>query len=163
MVTKKIGWTHIFLLEAILWSKKSNDPYTKCGCVLVKNKTVLSTGYNGFIREIDDTVLPLTRPDKNKFFIHAEHNAILNCAKNGVSTDGATAYITGEPCNWCLQYMYQAGIVSIIYTDWSKPQMCATQEFQDDKEKIVRLIGSRMKMEFVSFEKELKKYVRSKK
>jgi dCMP deaminase len=104
------------------------------------DRTVLSTGYNGFIRDIDDTALPNLRPttkdqlvSKYDFMIHAEHNAILNCARQGRSTVGATAYITGHPCNWCLQYMWQAGIVKIVYSDWSNPTM-----IEGDKHKKVR-------------------------
>jgi deoxycytidylate deaminase len=50
-------WDNMFFATATLWSRKSHDAQTQCGCVLVKNKTIISTGYNGFIRGIDDNVL----------------------------------------------------------------------------------------------------------
>lgn len=117
------NWNQIFLSEAILWSQRSLDPRTKCGCVLARSNTVISTGYNSFIRQINDLVLPIEAPAKYEYFIHAEHNAILNCARNGVSTLGAVAYITGQPCHKCLQFMWQAGIKAYVYTDYSKPHM----------------------------------------
>ena len=125
--TKKIPWDHIFLLEAVLWSSRSIDAQTQCGCVLVRDKTVLSTGYNGFIRDIDDTLLPNLRPYKYPFMIHAEHNAILNCARLGIPTQGATAYVTGLPCNNCLQFMYQSGIVRVVHGD-KEAHMCENSE-----------------------------------
>jgi dCMP deaminase len=164
----RISWDNIFLLEAKLWSSRSHDPQTQCGCVLVSpDRTVLSTGYNGFIRDINDTALPNLRPatqdqeiSKYDFMIHAEHNAILNCARNGTTTVGATAYITGPPCNWCLQYMWQAAIVKIVYSDWSNPTMIEGDKHKKVQQALLELMNpyfyefdsgyDRMKMEFVS-------------
>jgi dCMP deaminase len=101
---------------AYLVSQRSNDAQTKCGAVIVgKNNEILSTGYNGTIRNIDDNILPNLRPDKYMWMIHAEHNAILNCARNGIKLDGTTIYVTGPPCIYCLQYIYQVGISKIIH------------------------------------------------
>ena len=138
---ERIPWDHIFLLEAILWSRRSHDAETQCGCVLVKNNTVISTGYNGFIRDIDDELLPNVRPHKYEFFLHAEHNAILNCAKNGVSTNLSTAYVSGHPCNWCLQYMWQSGVNKIVYTDYSQPKMCDNDQFNRVKNVLLELMN----------------------
>ena len=119
-------WDNIFLQEATLWSRRSHDIETQCGCVLVKDKTVISSGYNGFIRDIDDSDLPNTRPDKYPFMIHAEANAIYNSVRIGRSTLGATAYITAIPCISCLQMLYQCGIEEIVYSDISNPKMCTS-------------------------------------
>ena len=119
-------WDNIFLQEATLWSRRSHDIETQCGCVLVKDKTVISSGYNGFIRDIDDSDLPNTRPDKYPFMIHAEANAIYNSVRIGRSTLGATAYITAIPCLSCLQMLYQCGIEEIVYSDISNPKMCTS-------------------------------------
>ena len=56
-------WDNIFFSEAVLWSRRSHDSQTQCGCVLVKNKTSIATGYNGFMRDINDRRLPTERPE----------------------------------------------------------------------------------------------------
>lgn len=123
------SWDVDFILQAFLISNRSLDAQTKCGCILVRDKTIIGTGYNSFIRNIDDSVLPNIRPDKYPFMIHAEHNAILNCAKNGISCNGAKAYITGPPCCSCLQYMYQAGISEIYFLNANKAEMTKNLEY----------------------------------
>ena len=124
------NWHIHFILQAYLVSTRSLDAQTQCGCVLTKDKTIIGTGYNSFIRGIRDNILPNLRPDKYPFMIHSEHNAILNCAKNGNSTNGATAYITGPPCCDCLQFMYQAGIKSIYYANNNIANMTANKEYE---------------------------------
>jgi len=119
---KPDDWDNIFFSEAVLWSRKSHDSQTQCGCVLVKNKTSVATGYNGFMRDINDARLPTTRPKKYPFMIHAEANAIYNCAREGKSTLGATAYITAAPCTMCLQMLWQCGIKKIKFSDISQPK-----------------------------------------
>ena len=120
---KKPTWNESFFVDAWWWSQRSPDDETKCGAVIVKDHVVISHGYNGFLRDVDDSDFPTTRPDKYPFMIHSEHNAILNAARNGISTLSSIIYITGEPCTQCLQYMWQAGIKIIYYTDISKPIM----------------------------------------
>lgn len=140
---KRIEWNHIFLLEALLWSFRSHDPQTKHGCVLVRNRTVLSTGYNGFISEVDDTQLPNLRPYKYDFMVHAEHNAILNCARNGISTMCAQAYVTGAPCNNCLQYMWQAGINEIFYSDFTNTNMIDNEQYAKTQKALLILMNEK--------------------
>lgn len=127
----KINWDTYFFSIAILSSQRSPDIHTQCGCVIVRDKTILSTGYNGFIRNALDEVLPVTRPEKYDFMIHAEHNAILNCARQGKSTLKAVAYVTGRPCLYCWQYLWQAGISKVVYTDISHPKMIDTEEYHN--------------------------------
>ena len=115
-------WDDMFFQNAVLWSRKSHDVQTQCGCVLVKNKTIIATGFNGFIREIDDCVFPNTRPEKYPFMIHAEANAVYNAAREGQSTMGARAYITAIPCRGCLQMLWQCGIHEIYYSNLSAPK-----------------------------------------
>jgi len=154
---ERIKWDHIFLIEALLWSYRSHDAQTQCGCVLVgEDNTVLSTGYNGFMRDIDDSVLPNVRPLKYPFMIHAEHNAILNCASSGRSTLGSTAYITDAPCNWCLQYLWQAGIKKIVYSNMSNVVMTQNEDEQRIHQVLLRLMNPsclsiycRMEVQFI--------------
>ncbi len=134
------SWDIDFILQAYLVSNRSLDAQTKCGCVLVRDKTIIGTGYNSFIRNIDDDVLPNLRPDKYPFMIHSEHNAILNCAKNGISCNGAKAYITGPPCCSCLQYMYQAGISEIYFLNANKAEMTKNLEYDTQFEILSHLM-----------------------
>jgi len=94
------------------WSK---DPSTKCGCVLVKDRRILSTGYNGLPASLSDS---LDRYQNREFklatIIHAEKNAIFNAAKNGSTTEGSTAYITWPPCSQCASALIQAGVVKVV-------------------------------------------------
>lgn len=122
-------WDYSYLINAVYWSHRSHDAQTKCGCILVaSDRTPISFGYNGFIRDIDDTDLPRTRPEKYPYMIHAEMNALLNALRQGKSTLGATSYISGKPCVHCLQCMWQAGISRIVFTDFSMPKMVEDQD-----------------------------------
>lgn len=138
-------WDKMFFREAILWMENSHDAQTKCGCVLVKDKTCISTGYNGFIRDIDDNVLPRTRPEKYPFMIHAEANAIYNSVRLGRSTLDATAYITAMPCLSCVQMLYQCGISEINFTDVSLVKM---DTFSEKYDKILDLMGDKISLYF---------------
>lgn len=114
-----------FISIAIEASKRSHDIHTKCGCVLVKDGRIISTGYNGFAKGLNDSKLPLTRPEKYPYIIHSEMNAILNRSHKEVNY---TAYVTAEPCFNCLYNLYQDGCSEIIYSDHSKPKMVNTED-----------------------------------
>lgn len=105
-------WDEYFLALAEAVSTRSPDAHTRHGCVLVDSRNVLiSTGYNGPIRGIDHAAVPLTRPEKYPWMIHAEDNALLFAHRD---CGGATAYITGFPCASCTRRILQAGIVRIV-------------------------------------------------
>lgn len=135
-------WHLHYILEAYLVSTRSLDAQTQCGCVLVRNKRIIGSGYNSFVGDIKDNVLPNLRPGKYDFMIHSEHNAVLNCAKHGISCDGATAYVTGQPCFNCLQYMYQAGVRNIYYANRNLAVMSNNQEAQVKFEILASLMPS---------------------
>jgi dCMP deaminase len=105
-------WDEYFIKMAYHVATRSMDAQTQHGCVITdRDHRILGTGYNSFIREINNEVLPNLRPDKYPFMVHSEPNAIFNCTlppKNGI------AYITGPPCPQCLQFMWQAGIRRIV-------------------------------------------------
>lgn len=115
-----ISWGSYFMGIAQLVKKRSKDPTCKVGACIVRDKKILSTGYNGFPRGIDDTKYPWTKdsddPTKNKFFyvVHAELNAILN---SDTPVTGAELYVTKFPCNECAKAIIQSGIKKIIYND----------------------------------------------
>ena len=113
-----ISWNSYYMAVAKLVSCRSKDPVTKVGACIVKDNRIISTGYNGFPRGIDDDKYPWTKdhedPTENKFFyvVHAELNAILN-AKCDVSD--STLYVTKFPCNECVKAIIQSGITKIFY------------------------------------------------
>lgn len=115
-----IPWDSYFMGIAKLVRLRSKDPVCKVGACIIKNKKVLSTGYNGFPSGLDDNEYPWTKgsldPTENKFFyvVHAELNAILN-SDNPVY--GSTLYVTKFPCNECAKAIIQAGISKIVYDD----------------------------------------------
>jgi len=98
--------------EVRLWSK---DPGTKVGCVLVNDRRILSTGYNGFPTSIsDDLERYIDRDFKLSITVHAEKNAILNAAKNGTKVEGSVLYVTFPPCSQCASAVIQAGVAKVV-------------------------------------------------
>jgi len=99
------------------WSK---DPSIKVGSITVGGRgQILSQGYNGFPRGIEDTQARLNnREEKYKYVVHAEMNCIYNATLNGVSLNGATLYVYGLPvCSECAKGVIQVGIKRVvIYT-----------------------------------------------
>jgi len=98
--------------EVASWSK---DPSTKVGCVLVKDKKVVSLGYNGLPAGVEDSLERLgNREIKYEITVHAEVNAVTTAALHGVSTNGATAYVTFHPCSRCAAVLINAGISTVV-------------------------------------------------
>lgn len=113
-----LSWDEMFILQAALIAQKSKDPSTKVGCIIVNDDNViLSTGFNGFPRGINENVEHRwRRPEKYNWVEHAERNAIYNAARVGVQLNGARAYLNWEPkpCADCTRALIQAGIKEII-------------------------------------------------
>lgn len=108
-------WTSYFIGLAHIVSKKSHDIQTQHGCVITDSKhRVLGMGYNGFPRNVDDTILPNTRPEKYPWMIHAERNALSNCV---VRPDNGIAYVTGQCCNDCIMALWQEGVETVYMRD----------------------------------------------
>lgn len=109
------NWISYYIGLAHVVSQKSHDIQTQHGCVITDQKhRVLSLGYNGFPRGIDDTVLPNTRPDKYPWMIHAERNALANCV---VRPENGIAYVTGQCCNDCIMALWQEGVTTVYMHD----------------------------------------------
>lgn len=123
--SKRPSWDEYFLKLAMLVSERATCPRMHCGCVLVKDKRILSTGYNGSIPgdvhcEDDGCYIVDNHCIRT---IHAEMNALLQCSVHGVSTQGATAYVTNMPCTNCAKSLVTAGIKEIvIFSDYHNTQ-----------------------------------------
>jgi dCMP deaminase len=108
-------WSDYYLGLAKVVSQRSHDKHTQHGCVITdQNNRPLGLGYNGFPHGLDDKNLPLDRPDKYPWMIHAERNALSNCV---VRPDNGIAYITGQSCNDCIMALWQEGIKKVIMID----------------------------------------------
>lgn len=112
-------WNIRFMQMAQLISTWSKDQSTKVGCVIVSpDKAILSMGYNGFPRGVDDTPeYRQIRPTKYEFVVHAEENALLNAGRNGTRLSGGILYVTMPPCTRCAGSIIQSGIKEIIYME----------------------------------------------
>lgn len=114
----RISWDHYFLDLAYAISKRSRDPSTKVGVVIVApDNQIVSQGYNGFPRGVHNTEERwTTRPEKYNFIVHAERNAIYNAVRQGRSTDGCTMYgfYACPPCEQCTLAVIQSGIKEFV-------------------------------------------------
>jgi dCMP deaminase len=105
-----------FLEVCDLISTWSKDRSTKVGAVIVgPDGEIRSVGYNGFPRDVDDTIDErLERPLKYKFTEHAERNAVYNAARVGTPLKGCSIYVKWFPCSDCARAIIQAGITTLI-------------------------------------------------
>ena len=83
------------------------------GCLFVKDNRIVSQGYNGFLPGCEHS--SIVRDGHEQATVHAEQNAVADCAKRGVSCQGCTAYITHYPCIICCRLLIAAGITAIKY------------------------------------------------
>lgn len=114
-------WDAYFMKIACVVATRSTCNRKQVGCVLVRDRQIMSTGYGGSIRgqphcidvgcKIDERTGGCIRT------VHSEMNAIAQAARNGVSTADATAYVTLSPCHWCFKTLANAGIVRIVYME----------------------------------------------
>lgn len=108
-------WDEFFMRHVYLAATKSKDPRTRIGAILVKDKHIVSSGYNGFGRGVKDLKERYEdRETKYSYICHAEFNSVLQCAKLGISSLGATLYTPGFPCSECCKTIVQGGISTIV-------------------------------------------------
>jgi dCMP deaminase len=117
---KRASWDEYFMAIAREIATRSTCDRKHVGAVIVRDKTILSTGYNGSIRGMPhcDEVGHDLENDHCVATIHAEANAILQAAKNGVMIDGAELYTTASPCWSCFKLIANAGIRTIYYGEF---------------------------------------------
>jgi dCMP deaminase len=124
MADGRASWDEYFMNIAQVVSSRSTCPRKYVGSVIVREKTILSTGYNGSIRGMPhcSDVGHMMENDHCVATIHAESNAILQAAKNGVMIDGATIYITASPCWSCFKQIANAGLRRIVYGEFYRDE-----------------------------------------
>ena len=105
-----------YLQMAAVWAKNSYCKRRQVGALLVKDKMIISDGYNGTpsgFENVCEDENGVTKP----YVLHAEANAITKVAKSGNSSAGATLYMTASPCIECAKLIIQAGITRVVYKD----------------------------------------------
>ena len=117
-------WEEYFMNIAKQVATRSTCSRKHVGAVIVRDKTILSTGYNGSIRGMPhcDEVGHMMENDHCVATIHAESNAVLQAAKNGVMIDKAEVYITASPCWPCFKMLANAGIKKIYYGEFYRDE-----------------------------------------
>ena len=118
-----LTWNEFFIGMSLLASNRSKDPKTQVGAAIIKDKHVLSVGYNGTPKGMSDDEMPWDSIGeetndllkiKNSFVIHAEANA-LNNLPIGTDLTGASMYVTLSPCPECAKRIAQTGIKTVYY------------------------------------------------
>lgn len=108
-----MNW-HDYLMGFALHAATKSKDSTQVGAVLVDDRRVLLTGYNGPPAGVGDTPDRRERPRKYLFASHAEANLIAFAARAGVQTEGRTVYVTHHPCAACARTLIQAGIRCVV-------------------------------------------------
>ena len=119
-MSNRVGWHTYFMNIARQAATRSTCDRKHVGAVIVRDKTILSTGYNGSIRGMPhcDEVGHEMDNDHCVATVHAEANAIIQAAKNGVRIEGAELYTTASPCWGCFKLIANAGIRKIYYGEF---------------------------------------------
>ena len=121
---QRANWEQYFMNIAKEVATRSTCDRKHVGALIVRDKTILSTGYNGSIRGMPhcDDVGHMMEDGHCVATIHAETNAILQAAKNGVMINGGEVYITASPCWPCFKMLANAGIKKIYYGEFYRDQ-----------------------------------------
>lgn len=128
---KRASWDEYFMKIAIQAATRSTCDRKHVGAVIVKDKTILSTGYNGSIRGLPhcDDIGHMMENGHCIATVHAEANAIIQAAKNGTAIDGADIYVTASPCWNCFKLIANSGIKRICYLEFYRDErILATAE-----------------------------------
>ncbi|MHA2292024.1 MAG: deoxycytidylate deaminase [Candidatus Hodarchaeales archaeon] len=120
--SKRTDWESYFMNIAKQVATRSTCDRKHVGAVIVRDKTILSTGYNGSIRSLPhcDEVGHIIEEDHCIQTVHAEANAIAQAAKNGVNVDQSEIYITATPCWTCFKLLANSGIIKVVYGELYK-------------------------------------------
>lgn len=111
---KRPTWNETFIEIAKVISKRSKDPHTQVGAVLVQNKCIIGTGYNGDPRNFD-LKFDWNSNEKYDYVIHAEMNCLANACYNGCQVKGSSIYLTLSPCNTCIKLLVQFDVKNVYY------------------------------------------------
>lgn len=124
----RASWNRYFMNLAVQAATRSTCPRKHVGAVIVRDKSILSTGYNGSIRGADHCtdVGCLMEGGHCIRTVHAEANALVQAASHGVRLEGAEIYVTASPCFDCFKLIANAGIRTIYYGEFYRDELVLT-------------------------------------
>lgn len=140
-------WDEYFSQFAFLAATRSHDSETKVGCVLAYENRIISVGYNGFCSSVTENSLPVSRPHKYPYMVHAEENAISNMI---IKPRGSIiAYITHMPCGGCAKLLWQNNVRL-----WKVPEGRSAKSHSAEDEIVYNhLIDNGLKLERITLKK----------
>jgi dCMP deaminase len=124
MSEKRVDWHEYFMKIAEQVATRSTCDRKHVGAVIVRDKTILSTGYNGSLRgapHCDDAGHDLENGHCVRT-VHAEANAVAQAAKNGVNIDNSEIYVTASPCLTCFKLVANCGIRVVYYKEFYRDE-----------------------------------------
>ncbi|MDR0306078.1 MAG: dCMP deaminase family protein [Chitinispirillales bacterium] len=121
---KRASWDEYFMQIALQAATRSTCDRKHVGAVIVRDKAILSTGYNGSVRGMPhcDDVGHMMVNTHCVATVHAEANAIIQAAKNGTAIDGADIYVTASPCWNCFKLIANSGIRRVFYLEFYRDE-----------------------------------------
>lgn len=146
------SWDAYFMQIAHLVKTRATCPRRSVGAVIVRDKHILATGYNGAPSGLPhcpeegphaDWPLGCMRAGHCIRALHAEQNALLQAAKLGIPCAGAAIYVTCQPCNNCAKMIINAGITKVIY-EGDYPDDFSLELFRLSNSQVLRLVGDRL-------------------
>jgi dCMP deaminase len=146
------SWDEYFIQIAHLVKTRATCPRRSVGAVIVRDKHILATGYNGAPAGLPhcpdqgphaDWPEGCMRANHCIRALHAEQNALLQAAKIGIPCEGASIYVTCQPCNTCAKMIINAGIKRVIY-EGDYPDPFSLELFRDAQMDVLRLIDGRL-------------------
>ncbi|MEY4577919.1 MAG: hypothetical protein RL701_2622 [Pseudomonadota bacterium] len=123
-MSDRVSWDEYFMNIGHEVASRSTCPRKHVGAVVVRDKTILSTGYNGSVRGLphcEDAGCMLEDGHCVRT-IHAEVNALIQAAKNGTRIDGSTLYVTASPCWNCFKCIANTGIRRIVFGEFYRDE-----------------------------------------
>ena len=112
-MSERLSWDDYFAKIVEVTAERSSCERLHVGCILVKDNRIVSQGYNGFLPRCPHK--SVVRNNHEQATVHAEQNALCDCAKRGVSCAESIAYVTHYPCIICARLLLAAGIKEIKY------------------------------------------------
>ena len=124
MARDRASWDQYFMNIATEVATRATCDRKHVGAVIVRDKSILATGYNGSIRGLGhcDEEGHLMEEGHCVRTVHAEANAIVQAAKHGMRIEGATIYVTASPCWQCFRLIANAGLVRIVFGEFYRDQ-----------------------------------------